>query len=478
MPATSRPIGQSTLRSAGNALALFTATLERDKHLKDLCERGGVVFRPFPMLLGDVFTFFHESAALLDTCPPTCDKLHYLVMKYLTSASEYAHVRSSAIRNYQVALSATEEFGERLLDHLSGDSSPSDSSESRPGGMPVEVEELLLADVAKAGFGTPPSPAILMLAKRVEQSAETTGALANVCHTFGIAPGEIRALPWAQRGALAAKMVNSANLRHLADLLGRWSSLAVARRAKRTPEPAAELSDITQGDDWHLFLPQEIGFLAEPGLQYDFFLRLIDRKIVQYDPQSDEASGRGPIVICLDTSGSMAGTRDVCSKAIALSLHKLAKESERPFAAILFSSAGEWVSFLFNRDSACRRIPSGQERRVPLLEGVVDFVTLFFGGGTDYESPLLEGRRLIDEGGVGWRDADLVFVTDDYCEVSEEFLREFNREKNRLGFRVFSVIVGAAAQDARTLRHFSDRVVAAADFDDQLAEQVFDAVRI
>jgi len=94
MAATSRPVKQSALRSAGNALALFTATLERDKHLKDLCERGGAVFRPFPMLLGDVFTFFYESATLSDVCTPTCDKLHYLVMKYLRSALEYTEVRS------------------------------------------------------------------------------------------------------------------------------------------------------------------------------------------------------------------------------------------------------------------------------------------------------------------------------------------------------------------------------------------------
>jgi hypothetical protein len=43
-------------------------------------------------------------------------------------------------------------------------------------------------------------------------------------------------------------------------------------------------------------------------------------------------------------------------------------------------------------------------------------------------------------------------------------------------FGVFSVIVGARAKDARTLRKFSDRVLSAGQFDETVAEQVFDAV--
>jgi uncharacterized protein with von Willebrand factor type A (vWA) domain len=40
--------------------------------------------------------------------------------------------------------------------------------------------------------------------------------------------------------------------------------------------------------------------------------------------------------------------------------------------------------------------------------------TFFFGGSTDYESPLSEALRLIDNGGPEWRKANIVFLTDDY----------------------------------------------------------------
>jgi uncharacterized protein with von Willebrand factor type A (vWA) domain len=94
----------------------------------------------------------------------------------------------------------------------------------------------------------------------------------------------------------------------------------------------------------------------------------------------------------------MAGERDVCSKAVALSLHAVAKREGRSFAAILFSSPGEWVSFLFNHNSANQRTAAGEECRLGLLEGIMKVATFFFGGGTDHESPLKEACRLIEEG--------------------------------------------------------------------------------
>jgi uncharacterized protein with von Willebrand factor type A (vWA) domain len=398
-------------------------------------------------------------------------------MKYLVSAPEYAPLRSLSAGKYQQALASAEEFGNRLLDHLSVRSV--DEKHLNAGavhGAPVKIEELVFAQVAKAGSGAPADPAILVLAKRVEQAIDATTVLTDVCHTFGIAPGEVRAMPWADRTKLAAKMGNTENLRRFAELLGRWTSLAVSRRAKRTPGVPQELLDVTYGDDWHLFVPQELGSLLEPALRYDFFLRLLDRKVVQYDPQSPESQGRGPIIVCVDTSGSMTGERDISSKAAALSLHAVARREDRPFATILFSSRDEWISFLFRDGSAVSRNPLGEEERLSLLEGIMRAATFFFGGGTDYECPLLEALRMIESGGIDWRDADVVFITDDYCEVSEEFTSRYKREKIRLSFKVFSVIIGARAEDARVLWRFSDRVLAVTDFNEQAAEQTFDAV--
>lgn len=467
---------RSVLRSVGPAPGLFASALQRDKALKDLCSRGGGVFRPFEELMSDVFTFFHEPFSLIKESGSGCDKLHFLVMKYLADAPEYAALRSRSAGKYEPSLAAAEEFGNRLLDHLFVQAIVGIGEHGIAAGEPIEIEKLVLADVAKIGGGASASSGVLVIAKRVEQAIDAAVVLGDVCHTFGIGPGEIRAMPWAQRANLAAVMENSSNLRRFADLLGRWSSLAVARRATRTPGVPEEYSDVTYGDDWHLFVPQELGALCNPATRYDFLIRLIDRKIVQYDPQSHEERGRGPIVVCVDTSGSMAGERDISAKAASLSLNSVARKQGRPFAAILFSSPNETMSFLFRDTSVVSRPASGEETRLTLLEGIMSAATLFFGGGTDYESPLREALRLIETGGPDWRDGDIVFITDDYCEVSDEFTENFRHEKNRLNFKVFSVIIGAKAEHARTLWKFSDRVLSADDLDENAVEQVFGAV--
>jgi hypothetical protein len=468
----------SVMRGVGGAPGIFGAAISRDHDLTALCARGTGVYRSFIPLLTDVFTYFHDySSSVDDVNRNGCDQLHYLVMKYLASAPEYGSLRSRTASRIQESLAAAEEFGNRLLDHL-GHSSGSEfrPSQSTSGGGPVEIDELILAEVAHAGTGAPASPAVLVLALRVEGAIEATRLLADVCYNFGLSPGQIRAMPLGQRADLAARMRKSANLKRFAELLGRWSTLALSSRAKRTPGVPEELSDVTYGDDWHLFVPQELSALTNSALRYDFFIRLTDRKVLQYEPQSREGRGKGPIVVCLDTSGSMAGDRDVRAKATTLALHFVARKQGRPFATILFSSPGQWVSFVFRNEWVTERAATGEESRCCRLDGIMKVATFFFGGGTDYESPLKEARRLIEEGGSKWREADIVFITDDYCEISDEFSGQFKAHKTRLCVKVFSVIVGAEAENSRTLWKFSDRVVSASAFDESVAAQIFEAV--
>jgi len=470
--------GRSALRGAARGRGTLSSALRRDNALSALCARGAAVYRPFAALLADVFCFFYAPGASLGD-GSGCDKLQHLVLKYLYESPVYGALRHRAAGKYQESLSATEEFGNRLLEHLARPADPGDRKEARADAAPTEMAEiknLTFADVVTAGSGGPVDPSLLVLAKRVEGAIESAGVLTDLCNSWGIDPGQIRAMPWEQRSALGAKMANSASLKKLAELVGRWRALARARKAKRTPGVPEEVQDVSLGDDWPLFVPQELAALANSSLRYDFYLRMIDRAVTQYDPQSPDGRGKGPILVCLDTSGSMSGDRDISAKAAALALYGIAKKENRPFAAILFSSRDEWISFLFSGSQVVSRTVSGEEAKLSVLEGIVQTATFFFGGGTDYESPLNEAVRLIGGGGTAWGHADIVFITDDYCDVTKEFTERFAEQKRSMDFKVFSVIVGARAQDARTLRKFSDRVVSADQFDDEVAERVFDAI--
>lgn len=50
---------------------------------------------------------------------------------------------------------------------------------------------------------------------------------------------------------------------------------------------------------------------------------------------------RGPILLCVDTSGSMRGPRETVAKALALECMRAAKEQERSCYVYAFSGPAE-----------------------------------------------------------------------------------------------------------------------------------------
>lgn len=54
------------------------------------------------------------------------------------------------------------------------------------------------------------------------------------------------------------------------------------------------------------------------------------------------AAEMGPIILCLDTSGSMRGAREVVAKALALECMRGAHRQQRPCYLYAFSGPGEY----------------------------------------------------------------------------------------------------------------------------------------
>lgn len=153
--------------------------------------------------------------------------------------------------------------------------------------------------------------------------------------------------------------------------------------------------------------------------------------------------------------GSRVGevTGEAWAKACALALLDQARQGRRDFAGILFSSAREQKTF---------RFPAGQP---PRIGDVLDFAELFFGGGTDFETPLDAAAGVLEAefDQDGKARGDIVLITDGECRVSEPWMRAWNERKHRLGFRVFGVAIGAdpgpvltaLSDNVRTITHLT-----------------------
>jgi uncharacterized protein with von Willebrand factor type A (vWA) domain len=216
--------------------------------------------------------------------------------------------------------------------------------------------------------------------------------------------------------------------------------MAAGERARKTENVPGELVGITLGDDLSRLIPSELASLGVPTMRAAFAARYAERRLFIYETRGDDRAGKGAIIACIDCSGSMARgvggpiSGEAWAKACALAMLDQAQAARRDFAGILFSSPGELRVF---------RFPAG---RRPAIAEVLDFAELFWGGGTDFQTPLDAAAAILEAeyDAAGRMRGDVVLVTDGECSVTEEWMRAWNERKARLGHRVFGVAVGAS----------------------------------
>jgi len=166
--------------------------------------------------------------------------------------------------------------------------------------------------------------------------------------------------------------------------------------------------------------------LATPETQ-PLFLRKYQRKqIKQYRRREPIYKGAGDIICCLDESGSTCGELASWGKAVALTLLEIAESDGCKYALVHFSGPGN-----FKTDAFLSRQYS--------LEDKIRAAETFLDGGTDFHTPLNEALRLMKEG--GFENADIVFITDGECELSENYIEELRAVQAELRFTVTGVLL-------------------------------------
>ncbi|MBK9133939.1 MAG: VWA domain-containing protein [Betaproteobacteria bacterium] len=144
------------------------------------------------------------------------------------------------------------------------------------------------------------------------------------------------------------------------------------------------------------------------------------------DAPPPESLARGPIVLCLDTSGSMRGAPEHIAKAIVVAALKAARAGGRGCRLVAFGGPGE----LLERDLAA---PGG-------LAAVLELMGQSFDGGTDIQTPIERAVELLHD--HAWHGADVLVVSDGEFGCVPATLARLDEARATLGTAVFGVLVG------------------------------------
>jgi uncharacterized protein with von Willebrand factor type A (vWA) domain len=304
------------------------------------------------------------------------------------------------------------------------------------------------------------------LPQRIEQSER---ALEDFGQQVGAEHGE----QGAARLAMGDRLLRVEKLRKLARLVGALRAFARGVRRDRFERTPTEVHAIGQGRDLSRLLPSEAAALRDPRRRALFLRRYLEGELMQYALQGQDKGARGPLVVCLDGSGSMAGDKELWAKGVGLTLMEIARQQRRHFRAVVFSGhqADLRVFDLLQMPGA------GQLQAPPVeMEALLEMAEYFPRGGTNFQQPLQRALELLQEKDL--KRGDVVLITDGQAQVHPKWLEHFKEEQRRLGFQVYGVMVDTSpgGHSLEVLRQICDRITSVKHLTLEDARDIFLAV--
>jgi uncharacterized protein with von Willebrand factor type A (vWA) domain len=279
---------------------------------------------------------------------------------------------------------------------------------------------------------------------------------------WGVALGTGHRSPAGRKLELGKRLAGNEKLKKLSRLVGRMKQEALALRKKVFERSSQEVLEVERGDALARLLPSELSILPHPLLRKDFARRLLDKELLEYSLRGIDDKGKGPMIVCLDGSSSMAGDKELWSKAVTLTLLEIARRQRRLFRSICFASAETPLQVLDLNP---------REHYEVSAEKALDLAEYFPGGGTDFEKPLDAALECLRTS--RFKKGDIVFITDGECQVSPAWAERFREEKERLGFSLFSILIDVGPSSLGTLKEFSDKITTVRQLTGEEAKEIF-----
>lgn len=272
----------------------------------------------------------------------------------------------------------------------------------------------------------------------------------------GNLPGSPIKVDYNSKKKLIEYMKRSRKFRYMISELGRIKE-TISKVNKKPSKFGQTVCDVGVGNIINRLLSTEKVKLVEADLEYDFYKKYIEKGLLEYKTQGMDRN-KGPIIVCVDDSGSMIGNLEIWAKAIAIASVQIAIKEKRNARVILFSDSID-ATFDFCKNNIN-------------LDNFVNLAEMFYGGGTSFCEPLKEALESIEES--NFKKSDILFITDGdpFRNVDKDIIDRINNKKKYSDLMINTILLSDASD--KYVKPFSDNIIKIDDLSqDQDIENIF-----
>ncbi|WP_295163304.1 VWA domain-containing protein [uncultured Brachyspira sp.] len=198
-----------------------------------------------------------------------------------------------------------------------------------------------------------------------------------------------------------------------------------------------EIVGIYFAKDIENIIPEELSLLCNENSEKLFKLKYIENRLMCFDKKAyafnenefnrikaGYKEGKGDMIICIDTSGSMKGINEYIAKAVMFKMVMQALSENRNVYLINFST--EIYSCRFSRYNG--------------IEDLIKFLKLSYYGGSDIYKALYEANRIMNTS--SFKNADVLVLSDFIMEDIPNNLAAICLSQRNRGNKFFAVSIG------------------------------------
>lgn len=263
------------------------------------------------------------------------------------------------------------------------------------------------------------------------------------------------------------------SLRELADMLGKQNrakhifekelrdNTIIKQEYKLENAYAGEIFGVRYSDDISASLPAELALFKNPVTKRLFQLKFAQKQLLSFEYKNtiseqkeeqikeeikiEKKEQKGPIIICVDTSGSMQGSPENIAKTITFALAKIALEEKRKCFLISFSTNIKTLDlsdFSETNISTKNKSDLQAKNNITPLINLVKFLQMSFNSGTDITPALSHSLEMLSQD--DYKNADVLMISDFVMDnLSNNLSLKIDNEKKK-NTQFHSLVIGSS----------------------------------